>query len=355
MKKKKLLHIVEAFGGGVYTFLVALANAACEEYEVTVLYGIRKQTPENIEADFDPRVKLIRAKTFVRSINPGKDLGSFFEIRKYVRKIKPDVVHLHSSKSGIMGRLAINCEKTKVFYTPHGYSFLKEDDPWLKREIYYHIERFAGMAKAKTIAVSKGEYDVACLITKRCTYVNNGIEIPKNKLMSHPAINTTNPVIATLGRISYQKNPKTFNEIAEAFPELKFVWIGDGELRDQLTSKNIEITGWKNHNEAIEELIKCDIFLLPSIWEGLPISLLEAMYLGKICLVSNIIGNRDVIKTATNGFIADKLEDYIQIIKDIIAGNYMISDITKTAYMDIMKEYNTDVMTKKYLEIYRLT
>ena len=168
-----------------------------------------------------------------------------------------------------------------------------------------------------------------------------------------PEINTKNPVFVTLGRISYQKNPSLFNDIAKAFPDFKFIWIGDGDLRDELTSKNIEITGWANHNDALDYLMKGDIFLLPSLWEGLPISLLEAMYLGKICIVSNIIGNKDVIKTATNGFIASNFSDYVNIINDIIKGNYKITDITKNAYNDILNEYNTDVMTSKYLDIYR--
>ncbi len=352
-ERKKILHVVEAFGGGVYTFLVALANASCQEYDVTILYGVRNQTPENIEKDFDERVHLIKTKHFTRKISPTKDLLSLFEIRKTIKKLKPEIVHLHSSKSGLLGRIGINCEKRRVFYTPHGYSFLKEDDSRVKREIYYFLERVGALANCKTIAVSKGEYDVARIISKNCTYVNNGIELPKEKLSMHPEINTENPVFVTLGRISYQKNPSLFNDIAKAFPDFKFIWIGDGDLRDELTSENIEITGWANHKDALDYLIKGDIFLLPSLWEGLPISLLEAMYLGKICIVSNIIGNKDVIKTATNGFIASNFSDYVNIINDIIKGNYKITDITKNAYNDILSKYNTDVMTSKYLDIYR--
>ena len=79
------------------------------------------------------------------------------------------------------------------------------------------------------------------------------------------------------------------------FTYVKFVWIGDGELRDQLTSENIEITGWADRSTAIRYAVNADVFLLPSRWEGLPISLLESMYMKKACVVSNVIGNRDVI------------------------------------------------------------
>ena len=85
--------------------------------------------------------------------------------------------------------------------------------------------------------------------------------------------------VYTLGRICYQKNPTMFNAIAELLPDVKFVWIGDGELRKELTSENIEITGWADRATAIKYAVNADVFLLPSRWEGLPISLLESMYI----------------------------------------------------------------------------
>ena len=111
----------------------------------------------------------------------------------------------------------------------------------------------------------------------------------KTEKVEHPF------TVYTLGRICYQKKPTLFNEIAGSFPNVKFVWIGDGELRGELTSKNIEITGWADRSTAIRYAVNADVFLLPSRWEGLPISLLESMYMKKICVVSNVIGNRDVI------------------------------------------------------------
>ena len=58
--------------------------------------------------------------------------------------------------------------------------------------------------------------------------------------------------ICTVGRIGFQKNPKLFNEIAQEFPDLQFTWIGDGELRNELTSKNINITGWLERKEVLK-------------------------------------------------------------------------------------------------------
>lgn len=85
--------------------------------------------------------------------------------------------------------------------------------------------------------------------------------IDKTEKVEHPF------TVYTLGRICYQKNPTLFNEIAESLPDVKFVWIGDGELRDQLTSENIEITGWADRSTAIRYAVNADVFLLPSRWE----------------------------------------------------------------------------------------
>ena len=144
-----------------------------------------------------------------------------------------------------------------------------------------------------------------------------------------------------------------FNEIAQKFPNIQFTWIGDGNLRNELTSSNIKITGWKERKEVLFELNKNDIFLLPSLWEGLPISLLEAMYMEKICIVSDCIGNRDVIRNNENGYIAYSVDDYEKIIKNIIDES-IIFKLKKQAKQDILDLYNTDKMIEQYNELYGL-
>ena len=165
-------------------------------------------------------------------------------------------------------------------------------------------------------------------------------------------IDYNNVKICTVGRIGFQKNPRMFNEIAEKFPNLQFTWIGDGELRKELTSSNIKITGWKNREEVLKELNKNDIFILPSLWEGLPISLLEAMYMKKICIVSNVIGNKDVIEEGENAFISKNLDNYISIIDKVKKMENKVIKIQEKEYQDILNVYNIEEMIKKYVEEY---
>lgn len=353
MRKKKLLHIVEAMGGGVFTYIVELSNQLVEKYDIYIAYATRPQTPENFRDYFDDRIKLIEVENFSRSVNILSDVKAFFEIKNIVKKINPDVVHLHSSKAGALGRWCINGRKIPMFYTPHGFSFLMADQSKLKLKIYKFIEKFCAVRKCTTIACSKGEYIEAKRLNKKATYVNNGINIKEleKTIETIQKKNSDNFTVFTLGRICYQKNPELFNSIAKSMPNVKFLWIGDGELRNKLTSENIEITGWVDRETALKYALSVDVFMLTSLWEGLPISLLEAMYMKKLCIVSNVIGNRDVIKTLCNGFCCDTENDFIDAIN--FAKDKDCNELISNARNDILAQYNTEVMAKKYNEIYQ--
>ncbi|OOM80317.1 alpha-1,4-N-acetyl-D-galactosaminyltransferase [Clostridium sp. BL-8] len=351
--KKKILHIVEAMGGGVFTYIVDLANQLCDEYDVYIAYAVRPQTPEDYREYFDKNINLIEVKNFTRTINFSRDFKAFLEIRSIAKKVKPDIIHLHSSKAGILGRFAFNGHKTPIFYTPHGYSFLMQNCGMLKRTVYKIIEILSGKRYCTTISCSYGEHKETLKLTKNARYVSNGINVDVLQgLIEKQKINNTNRkfTVYTLGRICSQKNPEEFNSIAKKLPDIRFLWIGDGELRDKLTSPNIDVTGWVDRETALQYSMQGDVFILTSLWEGLPISLLESMYMKKVCVVSNVIGNRDVIKNGMNGFVCNNIIEFVEALNDIKNGYN--SNLIKYAYDDIMKEYNTNVMSKKYSLIY---
>lgn len=355
MQKKKILYFVEAF----VTYLCNLSNQLCNDFEIYIAYGIRTQTPKNFEKYFDKRIHLIRVNNYQREISFSKDLAALKEMKAIVNRVDPDLIHLNSSKAGILGRLLLKNSKIPVFYTPHGYSFLMTNASSKKRWFYKTLERLFAFKNVKTIACSKSEFNISKKITSNSTYVDNGINLQdfsslvdiENKKMEEKSKKIK---IATLGRVSFQKNPKLFNKIAHAFPELEFIWIGDGELRPELLAKNIKVTGWINKSKALNILNDADIFLLTSLWEGLPMALLEAMYLEKICLVSNVVGNKDVIKNGYNGYLCNNASDFIKIIKKI----YMRDDdkrsnkIKENAKKDILCHYNSTTMVEGYKKIY---
>lgn len=348
----KILHIVEAFGGGVYTFMEALLKQTSEEFEIVVAYAIRPQTPADFLERFDKKIKFIEVKHFQRSINPFNDVAAGFELRKIVKEEKPDVIHLHSAKAGFLGRVFLNNRKTPTLYTPHGYAFMKKDDSAIKRKIYYGIEWFAGRSRALTVGCSNGEWEAAKKVSKKAICISNGIDYselpePKEERSSEKLL------VATIGRVCYQKNPEMFNQVALSMPEADFLWVGEGDMDASLTAPNIEKTGWKLREETLELLNKADVFLLLSLWEGLPISLLEAMYLKKVCIVTDVVGNRDVIKHGENGYIVRSVEECVEILKRMDDSYATEQELREKAHADILNCYNIANMGENYAGVYR--
>lgn len=351
--KKKILFVVEAMGGGVFTYIVDLTNELIKSYEMYIAYAVRPQTPKDYREYFDERIHLIEVKNFTRFINPLKDLKAITEVKKIASHVKPDIIHLHSSKAGVIGRIVFNGKNIPLFYTPHGYSFFMENYKPAKRMMFKLIEFVMAKMRCITISCSPSEYQETLKLTKRARYVNNGINTEELDKILETVVRDDHPfTVFSLGRICYQKNPTLFNEIAEAMPDVHFLWIGDGELRDELKSKNIEITGWVERTEALKRSYNADVFLLTSLWEGLPISLLEAMYMKKLCVVNDVIGNHDVIHNGENGFVCRNVDEFAGAVQKAIQ-NRDTDRLVSTAFEDIKTQYNTVVMAKEYTKIYQ--
>ena len=323
----KVVHVVEALAGGVTTYFKDLSfffgdPEKNEDIDTTIIYSANRKEidPKNIAKEFSKGISLIELN-MVREFSPLQDIKSILELKKELKKLNPDVIHLHSSKAGVLGRIAcfLLFKKRKLFYSPHGYSFLRTDISKTSKNIYWFIEKsFQKIFGSKTIACGDTEYEIAKKIGE--TYlVRNGInieEVNKNCTENNNYILT----VGIVGRITHARNPKLFNEIALNQPNINFVWIGDGELKNLITAPNIQITGWfLKRDDALKELDKIDIYIQTSLWEGLPIALLEAMAMKKPVLATNVIGNKDIVIPNETGFLFDdinELDHYFDILKE---------------------------------------
>lgn len=349
----KIMHVAEPFATGGLSFLLDITKRQVEEFDIYILWGMRPLTPPNVEDLFDKRIRLIRIDSFKGAVGTVMNPKVYKDLYRWYKEIKPDIVHFHSSASGFVGRWALPCGKFAAFYTPHGYSFLMKNGNKLKRFMFWLIEYLSARRPAMTVACSEGEYKEAVKLSKNSTYVNNGINTAELELFVDSVEKIYEPLnICTSGRILHQKNPTLFNEIAKLLPNANFTWIGEGKLKTELTSTNIKVTGWVKREETLAIIKKADFFILPSLWEGLPLSLLEAMYLKKICLVSNVIGNRDVIHHGENGMICNSAKDYADTILKIANGEVDGRELAENASLDVAKNYNVDLMACKYSEIY---
>lgn len=349
--KKKILYIVEAMGGGIFTHLVTLANGLCDDFDITIVHGIRPETPDNYRDYFDEKVELIYIEDLVRAFRPIKNHKAIIQIKRIINRIRPDIIHCHSSKAGVFGRVRFNSYGYDVLYSPHGYSFLMQDINPFMRKVYKTVEKYFGRKRSLTVACGKGEWRESKSVSKYSTYISNGINTSEiDQILAGESSEHSEFTVCTLGRMMFQKNPELFNEIAKRLPDVKFVWIGDGELSDEIDSPNVQKTGWLPRAECLKALNKADVFVLTSRWEGLPMSLLEAMYLKKACVVSNVIGNTDVVTDQVTGYVCHTSEEYARVISDL--KEHFDQDVVERAYNLIVEDYTDKSFCSKYKKLY---
>lgn len=351
--KKKILMVCEAFGGGVFTYVSQLCNDMADDFDVYLAYSLRTQTPENYREFLDTKIHLIRMKCIEDKGFFGlKNVGAAIkELRQIEKKIHPDVIHLHSSIAGGLGRLAYSGKNNTVVYTPHGYAHILMGKG-KKSFIYESAEKILGKRNCLTLTCCKSEDAIAKKICRRTAYIETGVNLSElsSSLDNIKPIKNEKFTVFTLGRVCIQKQPQLFNRIAELVPEARFVWIGTGEMQDRLTAPNMEVTGWKPRIEALAMAKGADVFILCSLGEAVAMSLLENMFMRKLILVSDVMGNRSVIKNGVNGYVCNTAEEYAGRIKDAMVN--FPEGLPERAYQDVLDIYNTEAMKQKYVKFY---
>lgn len=356
----KIVHVVEALAGGVNTYFKDLSlffgsEDLTKDIQTTVIYsGNRKEVDsQRINEDFSKNINLLNVH-MVRGFSIMEDFKSILKLRKILKEINPDVVHLHSSKAGFLGRIVLFSLpiKPKLFYTPHGYAFLRTDISFVSKKIYWTVEKsFQLLFGGETIACGDTEYAIAKNIGKS-HLIRNGINVSN---VRESLAENHNPVltIGIVGRITYARNPSFFNAIALRFPKFNFVWIGDGELNDLITAPNIRITGWMfDPKKVLAELNKLDIYIQTSLWEGLPIAVLEAMSLQKPVIATNVIGNKDIVVHGENGFLFNKIEELDHIFQ-ILSDEETRLEFGKKASEHCKIYFNSNTNFKDLVTIYK--
>lgn len=350
---KKILMVCEAFGGGVFTYVSQLCNDMCENFDVFLAYSIRPQTPNNYKEFLDERIHLIEVQSFST-----KNITNIINNVKLIKELKnienivcPDIIHLHSSIAGGIGRVAFSGRKNTVVYTPHGYAHVLMGAS-RKSKAYKLMEKLLGKTNAITLTCCESENEVAKTLSKKTNYIETGVNLSdlSRSLDGIEPQKNNQFTVFTLGRACIQKQPALFNQIAELVPEAKFLWIGGGELENLLVAPNIEVTGWKPRKEALALSKGADAFILCSLGEAIAMSLIENMYIKKLCLVSNTMGNKSVIQNDVNGYVCTTADEYARHIKD--AMKQFPSELTENAYQDVLSIYNTDTMKDKYIKFY---
>jgi glycosyltransferase involved in cell wall biosynthesis len=279
----RVLHVAEAFGGGVLEMIATLAaGGAAAGDEVTVAYGRRPETPADPRAKFDPAVELVSLGWEGRGA--GEQARAWRRLRRLVEARRPDVVHLHSSFAGVAGGIALPASQPTV-YTPHGYSFTMANRGPAANLAFRAIERLTARRATVVGAVSEAEAEAARQVAPadRIVVVRNGVPELDDLPLDAPKPLRPEPRKAiVLGRITAQHLPAASARILAGVADVgEIEWVGGGgtdpaEL-ETVTATGVPVSGWLDRGEVMERLADATALLHWTGWDGQPLSILEAM------------------------------------------------------------------------------
>ncbi|WP_169747743.1 glycosyltransferase [Demequina subtropica] len=310
-----MLHVTECLGGGVLTALeILLAEQSESGFDVALAYVSRPVTP-SLQA-IREAVPGVHATCWSRRTSGYSRLWKLAAgIRRAMIQGDFDVIHLHSSIAGAVGRivaLTVNPRaRPVVAYSPHGYAFMRRDWTPLRRAAVLRIESALSRVSDVDVLVSGSECQIAKskVGSKAAVVVQNGLR--RSALPRDPrGTRAPGPLrVVGIGRVCYQKAPWLFAQVAAAFPshDLEFAWVGGGAPADIARwlggDDGVAVTGWLDRSDAMRRLAEADVVVSLSLWEGMPYALIEAQALGIPCVVSDIPGHTDIVKDGLTGFV----------------------------------------------------
>lgn len=358
----RILHFVEAFGGGVFASVTQTCNALAQRgHHVILVCSPRSEAPKDWREHLSPEVKVYELK-MKREISPVLDILALLKLIKILNNEAPDVVHVHSSKSGVIGRIAhlFFLKRHKLFYSPRGLPFIQTDISNAKKIMYKFIEQCAHFLGGTIVACSDSEKKLIeeNISNKRVVVVENSVDLSKLPSVRVDYSERSVTRIGIVGRITSARNPQQFARVALQFannPRVNFVWIGGGDSgqETELRDNGIEVTGWLSRKEALEMMSTLDIYMQTSLWEGMPVAVIEAQCMGIPCVVTDVVGNRDIISHNTTGIIANTEKDLVSGCKQLVEHYELRLRFGEAAFSVARKRFSVNRMLSELEELYQ--
>jgi glycosyltransferase involved in cell wall biosynthesis len=361
----KVLHIIARMNtGGPAVFLdhltSSLANSGCES---TIAYGYCESNEIDYLETKKLSAKCIKIASLHRSLNPYHDLKSFIKIRNIIRTIKPDLINTHTSKAGVLGRLAAKSVNPNlpVAHTFHGhliYGYFAK----YKSLIFIIIEKFMSIFTDMFIAVTsetKSSLQKLGIGTKAAWQVIP-IGIPITSTVTSKGDPTQPLKLLWVGRFTDIKDPmyaiETMKTLESSMPaSFTLTMVGEGEVFEEAKKRAVELpikfTGWiKTPFESIQDF---DLLMLTSKNEGLPLVMLEAANLGKPTISRDVGGVSEFIKSNTTGFLVSG--GYQEMAKKIIELGHDRNRLEQAGALAktlLSSEFSVETMAKQYYKSY---
>ena len=380
MKKIKVLRIITRLNVGGPTIHTVLLTKFLNTdiFESYLLAGEIEENESDMSYFADKyEIKPIYLPKMKREIRPFDDLKSLIKIIKLIRQIKPDVIHTHTAKAGMLGRTAALLTNTPyIYHTFHGNVF-KGYFGKRKTSLFIQIERFLAKHSTKIIAISEqqkkelvefkiatpSKIDVIKLGFDFTSLIDNTSNVDTS-FRDKYNVPSEAKLIGIIGRLVPIKNHSLFLEIAESIAKVNqdvyFAIIGDGELREDI-EKEIEtrglkdrvfITGFLKNLKPVYQSL--DLVLLTSNNEGTPVALIEAMVSKKIIMSTQVGGVEDFVQNRLNGFYfpAGKSEGFIKEITHWLSHPEDYSNIGEKAHDTVVDTFSFQRLVKDIESLY---
>ncbi len=320
--------------------------------------------------DFVPEVENMGIKVFyLPQKQKGTDYFSFLKVAKILKEEKIDIIHTHNTQPFIDGTIgALLSGVNTIVHTDHARDFPDKRKymfaEWLMSKFTYKVVGVSEHTSDNLIKYEK-------ISAKKIVTIMNGIDgskynisIDKDKKRKALVIREKGPIIGIGVRLSEQKGItyllQAMPEIIKIFPDITLIIAGEGPNEDELKRESVQLEIDKHVSFAgprldIPELLKLfDIYVLPSVWEGLPMVLLEAMAAGCPIVATNVGGNSTVIKHGENGSLVRPGDPAIlssEIIK-LLSNEKLRNQYIKSSYAIFKEKFSASTMTRKYEELY---
>lgn len=320
-----ILHVVTRSDtvGGVHAHILTIIKSV-------MLPGVRQAVivGDSVSKTFINRLQALGIDYFictnlVAPIAPLKDIRAVAELVSLFGKLRPSLVHIHSSKAGITARCACLVTQTPCIFTCHGWSFSARVS-WLHRFIYFLLERMLSHIALKTVCVSLSDYNTGLAIgipSSRLSLIHNTGSISTDSLTStcEKTFSSDTVSILTVARFDHQKDYFTLMQSLAALPpELNWhlTAVGDGPLFNSVVNYSsslgifdrITFTGFRQDVSLFYS--RADIFILPTNWEGLPITIIDALSASLPVIAADVGGIKELVFHDFNGYLYTSLNRF---------------------------------------------
>lgn len=374
---KKILIVTRGDSiGGATEYLLTLIKMLHENYDVEIhMTYSREDIKQYYLKKFD--YIMFHHVYIARPIQPVSDITSIVKLKTLIRVENFDVVHTNTTKGGIVGRIAAKLAHVPfVFHTVHGFSF-HEQSSTFSIFIQSTIEKVAARCCNYIITVSDFHRDWAIKLgiarKDKIISIPNGLDPlrvkqSKDRNIMRKELNIPSDQIAcfTIGRLAKQKGLEYLVQSIELLENKKlnknyhFYIAGSGELENQLIeqsnalniSNKISFLGYRN--DVGDLLNASDLVIIPSLWEGLSISLLEAMASGKAIITTNIGSNISVVEDKTDALLVNTKDSFelYKCIAKLIENDELRKKIANSALNKFNTYFTKDIMLSKYAMFY---